>query len=266
MNDLLSAASADPNANQQAHDLQATQQLLRATLDASTDMIQVFEAVRNGHGEIIDFTWILNNHAAQVIYGDVVGKSLLERQPGVMEEGIFAAFKQVMETGEPQHYEKHYVHEQFDGWFHQSAVKLNDGVVTTTTDITTRKQAQEQLQQSQTFLQSVIDSPLDVIQVFNAVRDEAGQILDFVWVMNNQKAVAQNGQVIGKRLLKQNPGVVPTGVFEHMVQVVQTGVAYEQEQYYPHEQFDGWFYQALVKTEDGVTMTTRDISHQKQAE
>lgn len=272
MNDLSRAETSDanqhalPGAQQQARDLLAAQKLLRATMDSSLDMIQVFEAVRNSQGDIIDFIWRLNNHAAQKIYGDVVGKSLLEHQPGVVEEGIFDAFKLVVEIGQPQHYEKHYVHEQFDGWFHQSVVKLNDGVATTTADITGRKKAEQQIQQSQAFLQSIIDSSLDVIQVFKAVRDEAGQILDFVWVMNNQRAVAQNGQVIGKSLLELNPGVVPTGIFDHMVEVPQTGVAYEQEQYYPHEQFDGWFYQALVKTDDGVTMNTRDISRQKQAE
>ncbi|GAB3284748.1 hypothetical protein GCM10027347_61820 [Larkinella harenae] len=257
---------SQPNDQQQADDLLQAQQLLRATLDSSMDMIQVFEAVRNEQGDIIDFKWVLNNHAAEKIYGDVVNKSLLELQPGVLEEGIFDAFKQVVETGEPQHYEKHYVHEQFNGWFHQSVVKLNDGVATTTADITPRKRTQEQLQQSHALLQSVIDSSLDIIQVFSVVRDETGSIRDFVWVMNNQKAIAQNGDVIGKSLLKVNPGVVTTGIFDRMVEVAQTGVAYEHEQYYKHEQFDGWFYQALVKTDDGVAMTTRDISRQKQAE
>ncbi|UHG94100.1 PAS domain S-box protein [Spirosoma oryzicola] len=251
---------------QQSADLLATQKLLRATLDATKDMIQVFEAVRNEQGEIVDFKWILNNHASEKIYGDVLGKSLLTLNPGVVAEGIFAAFKQVVETGVPQQYEKQYVHEQFDGWFHQSVVKLNDGVTTTTSTITDRKQAQEQIKHSQAFLQSVIDSSLDIIQVFKAVRDETGNIRDFVWVMNNQKALNQNGDVIGKSLLTINPGVVQTGIFDHMIEVAQTGVPYEHEQYYAHEQFSGWFYQALVKTDDGVAMTTRDISRQKQAE
>ncbi|MGF7216538.1 PAS domain S-box-containing protein [Spirosoma lacussanchae] len=259
-------ASSYSAGDQWADELPEIQKLLRATLDASMDMIQVFQAIRNEQGHIIDFTWLLNNHAAEKVYGDVVGKSLLQRQPGVVEEGIFEIFKQVVDTGEPQHYEKHYVHEQFNGWFHQSVVKLNDGVATTTANITSRKTAEQQLQQSRAFLQSVIDSSLDIIQVFKAVRGEAGQILDFVWVMNNQKAVAQNGEVIGKSLLELNPGVVQAGIFDHMVEVAQTGVAYEHEQYYNHEQFDGWFYLALVKTDDGVAMTTRDISRQKRAE
>ncbi|WP_055562906.1 hypothetical protein [Hymenobacter sp. AT01-02] len=38
--------------------------------------------------------------------------------------------------------------EQFDGWFHQSTVKLHDGVATTTADITGRKEAEQQLRQN----------------------------------------------------------------------------------------------------------------------
>lgn len=253
--------------DQQATELKATQQLLQATLDSSLDMIQVFEAVRNQQGEIIDFTWILNNQTAEKIYGNVVGKSLLQLQPGVVEEGIFEAFKQVVETGVPQHYEKHYVHEQFDGWFHQSVVKLNDGVATTTANITERKKAEEQLKQSQVFLQSVIDSSLDIIQVFKAVRDEAGAIVDFTWVMNNQQAIGQNGQVIGKRLLPQSPGVREAGLFDKFVQVTETGVSITHEQYYSHEQFhQQWFDQTLVKMGDGFMMTTKDITDRKKAE
>lgn len=123
-------------------ELHASRDLLQASMDASTDMIQVFEAVRDDEGAIIDFRWALNNHAAERVYGDVVGERLLHHNPGVAEEGIFGAFKRVTETGQPEQAERHYVHEQFDGWFYQSVVKLGDGVATTTKDITNWKSAQ----------------------------------------------------------------------------------------------------------------------------
>lgn len=124
--------------------LQQSKDLLQATLDSSLEMIQVFEAVRDDKGKIIDFKWILNNDVSTEIYGDVIGKSLLQHNPGVVETGIFGHFVEVTETGIPQHYEKHYVHEQFDGWFYQSAVKLGDGVATSTSNITERKLAEQQ--------------------------------------------------------------------------------------------------------------------------
>ncbi len=250
----------------QTAELVSNQQLHQATLDSTLELIQVFEAVRDEQGQIVDFAWQLNNKAAGHYYGDVIGQRLLVHNPGVVETGIFDTFKRVVETGISDQTERYYVHEQFNGWFYQSTVKLNDGVATTTTDITQLKKAETQIRSGHALLQSVIDSSLDIIQVFKAVPDDRGQLIDFVWVMNNRKAIEQNGAVIGKRLLVHNPGVIQTGIFDHMVEVARTGVAYEHEQYYAHEQFADWFYQAIVKTDDGVAMTTRNITQQKQAE
>ncbi|WP_322964057.1 sensor histidine kinase [Sphingomonas fuzhouensis] len=126
-------------------EFQASPELLQATMDASTDMIQVFEAIRDASGAIVDFRWVLNNHTSERKYGEVRGESLLQRNPGVVEEGIFDAFRRVTETGLPEQAEHHYVHEQFDGWFFQTVVKLGDGVATTTRDITEWKQSQAEI-------------------------------------------------------------------------------------------------------------------------
>lgn len=117
--------------------------LLRNTIDSSLDMIQVFRALRDDKGEIVDFIWVLNNKTSEKIYGDVIGKSLLTLNPGVVEAGIFETFKKVVETGVPDESIRHYVYEQFNGWFQQSAVKQGDGVTTTTRDITKYKKATE---------------------------------------------------------------------------------------------------------------------------
>lgn len=247
-------------------ELQSNQQLHQATMDSTMEMIQVFGALRDEQGQIIDFVWRLNNHAAELQYGHVIGQSLLTHNPGVMKMGIFDTFKQVVETGIADQSERRYGHEQFDRWHYQSTVRLGDGVATTTTDITPLKEAEEQLRSSQTLLQSVIDSSLDIIQVFKAIRDESGRITDFSWVMNNRKGIEQNGDVIGQSLLQKNPGVIESGIFGRMVEVTQTGQPQQLEQFYAYEQFEGWFYQALAKSDDGVAMTTRDITERKQQE
>ncbi|RYF25991.1 MAG: hypothetical protein EOO42_02540 [Flavobacteriales bacterium] len=125
-------------------EVEKTKHLLQATLDSSPNMIQVFKAVRDQKGEIIDFIWLLNNKTSENIYGEIIGKRLLVHNPGVQETGIFEHFKTVIKTGVAMQYEKHYIHEQFNGWFYQSVVKLGDGVVTTTADFTKRKTAEEE--------------------------------------------------------------------------------------------------------------------------
>ena len=66
-----------------------SQQLLKATLDSSVNFIQVFQALRDGDGKIIDFTWVLTNRRWQETYGDVIGNQLLIHSPAVVQTGIF---------------------------------------------------------------------------------------------------------------------------------------------------------------------------------
>ncbi|CAO4165596.1 Blue-light-activated histidine kinase [Methylorubrum populi] len=138
-------AELERQVRERTAELQASRDLLQATMDCSMDMIQVFEAVRDEDGQIVDFRWLLNNHTSESRYGEVRGESLLERNPGVVQEGIFDAFKQVTETGLPSIAERRYDHEQFNGWFFQSAVTLGDGVATTTKEISAWKTAQEEV-------------------------------------------------------------------------------------------------------------------------
>jgi PAS domain S-box-containing protein len=125
-------------------ELQENKELLQATLNSTHEMIQVFKAVRL-EGEVVDFVWMLNNKTSEAYYGDVIGKSLLENNPGVVEAGIFQSFKEVVNSGIPQHYEKRYNYEQFNGWFYQSVVKMDDGVVVYTANISDRKKAEQEI-------------------------------------------------------------------------------------------------------------------------
>jgi PAS domain S-box-containing protein len=126
-------------------ELKKSQELLKTTIDSAFSYIQVFEAIRNTKGKIIDFKWLLVNKPFIDKYGDMTGRYLLSQNPAVVHTGIFEQMKHAVETGLPQIQERFYNYEQFDGWFHQVAVKMNDGVVMTTDDITARKQAEEKV-------------------------------------------------------------------------------------------------------------------------
>lgn len=188
--------------------LRASEQLIKATLDASQDMIQVFRAVRDKEGKIMDFEWIMNNHASEAYYGNVIGKRLLAHNPGVKEEGIFDAFVQVTETGVPQQNERHYVHEQYNGWFYQSVVKLGDGVVTITANITERKRAEaEVLRLKDDVAQRATDKYYSIFNaidegfcIYELVYDDKGEPVDLRWVEVNPAYEKQTGlkDVIGK--------------------------------------------------------------------
>lgn len=252
---------------QRTAELEESKNLLQATMDASMDMIQVFKAVRNEQGEIIDFIWILNNHASDIVYGDVVGKSLLTLNPGVIETGIFNTFKAVVETGIPHQSERHYTHEQFDGWFYQSAVKLGDGVATTTSDITIRKKAELELQQGKTMLQSIIDAPNIGIAVYKAVRNDSGGIIDFVHdYINRASTDMLGGEDFTGRSLSDH-GDNGRSQIHQFIEALETG---QGNNYMKEVQFRGryaWF--SLSNTpldRDRLVHTWEDVTERKKVE
>lgn len=249
-------------------ELRKTKELLQATLDSNPEMIQVFKAVRNNEGTIIDFEWTLNNAASEQIYGDVIGRRLLEVTPGTRQEGIFAKFAEVTETGIPQQYDRHYVHEQFDGWFHQSVVKLGDGVATNTINISERKNAELALKQSRDQLQSIFDTTLVGMSVFEPVYGADGSITDFRILIVNHKIEQSTGlqNMTGQLYSQLFPGIKKMGLFNLMVKTYQSGESGQMEYHYTYEGVDRWYSTMFVKGDNTLVCTNLDITERIQAE
>jgi len=153
-------------------ELKNNDQLLKTTLDSSFNFIQVFKAVRDKHGKVIDFIWVLNNRKLIEMVGDRVGKSLLQLNPGVIESGLFDLYVQVTETGVSKTIEFYYNNEGINDWFHHSIVKLNDGFILTGEIITERKKNELEihartieLKESKELLQNIADAIPDMISV-----------------------------------------------------------------------------------------------------
>jgi diguanylate cyclase (GGDEF)-like protein/PAS domain S-box-containing protein len=130
--------------------LQTSEMQLSSVLNSSLDGIMAFQALRDDHGLIIDFIFLLVNPTASEIVnrlpGDLIGKRLLEELPGNKEEGLFDAYVQVVETGEPAKKEFYYNHDGIDLWFEHIAVKLGDGFAISFRDITDLKQSKLAIQ------------------------------------------------------------------------------------------------------------------------
>lgn len=246
----------------------AEKQFIQAVIDSALDIVQVFKAVRDDTGKIIDFTWVANNKSAQVQNGNVIGKSLLQQNPGVIPSGIFDRMVQVTETGVAQRYEQSYSFEQFRlQWFYQSLVKFDDGLITTTRDITAHKMAEQQIIKGNNLLQSLFNSSLSTITVIEAVRNDNGEVVDFKYLLTNILArETEGGDPSGELLLHRHPHVAETEHFHNLKMVVETGQPAEWEIYYGSEGYNNWYKVKAVKIGDGVAVTADDITEHKIAE
>jgi PAS domain S-box-containing protein len=109
---------------------------------------------------------------------------------------------------------------------------------------------------------------LDPYVVLEAVRDEAGQIVDFVYVYANPAACAYNGlayqDLVGARLLELLPGHASAGLLDQYGQVVETGEPLVQDDVvYAQELLGGVerHYDArAARVGDGLSYTWRDVT------
>lgn len=125
------------------------QGILETVLDATPSAINAKRAIRNKQGEIIDFEYIAANRALErelkVKKGYMIGKTVHTLFPD-LEDEHYRLYVDVVETGKPKYYE--YYDDARDKWFDIVLVKMQDGLVTISTDVTDRKKAADIIAQS----------------------------------------------------------------------------------------------------------------------
>lgn len=143
-------------------------------------------------------------------------------------------------------------------------------MISTHSDITEIVKIQEAMETSQMQLSSVLNSSLDGIMAFRAVRNNRGEIEDFEWLLANPAACEmlanQTEDLIGKYLLEEMPENRQSGLFERYIQVVETGISMEHEFNYEPEGKLVWFQSIAVKLGDGFAMTIRNLTNIKSSE
>jgi PAS domain S-box-containing protein len=117
---------------------------------------------------------------------------------------------------------------------------------------------------------AVHESAIDGFMVLRSVRDDAGRIVDFVWLYANQAA----GRLVGKprdwfndrRLLEAFPGNRGAGLFDAYVGVVESGQPWSSEIVYSHDGLDVDVRIAARPADDGVAISFADLSERRRAE
>jgi PAS domain S-box-containing protein len=127
--------------------LRQSEKRFRIAQELSLDAFTILRSVRDAAGEIVDFEWdYVNPKAAEVLQStveDLTGKRMMQVLPGnQINSELFKRYVQIVETGVPHDIEIYYDAEGITGWFRNMAVKLNDGIAVSFSDITARKQAE----------------------------------------------------------------------------------------------------------------------------
>ncbi|MEH2174354.1 PAS domain-containing protein [Nostoc sp.] len=142
-------------------------------------------------------------------------------------------------------------------------------------DISDRKQVEQALRDGEERFRTSVENMLDCFGVYRAVRNEQGQIVDFVTEYVNDAACFNNQmtyeQQIGRGLCELLPGHRESGLFDEYCQVVETGqplikdsLVYEDD--YGKQRLVRAFDIRVAKCGDGFVATWRDITTRQQTE
>lgn len=134
------------------------------------------------------------------------------------------------------------------------------------------QQLKEESERFKVMLRKVLDSSLDGVQYFQALRDSSGTITDFEYIFSNKVAceiIQKNeNEIIGKKLLETIPGHLDTleeygkSLFEIYCEVVETGQSKALLFHFNAGGIIEWFSNKSVKLGDGFVVAFSVITEQ----
>jgi diguanylate cyclase (GGDEF)-like protein len=137
-------------------------------------------------------------------------------------------------------------------------------------EIKEREETEKALANSRAFLASVLNSSLEGIAAFRALRDRDGKIIDFEWLLANHVTTKLLGiepdTLPRERLLEGHPTWREEPIFNLGISVVENDAVVNQEFCYDLPGFKAWYHVVLVKLGDGFVINFRDITQYKEME
>ena len=126
----------------------------------------------------------------------------------------------------------------------------------------------EELRRERDRLQAAVESSLDALFLCEALKDEQGDIEDFIFTYLNRNVedlvkIPRN-ELLSGRMCKLLPVNLSTHLFEAYKQAAITGVPFLTEiQIEPEPEESGWLRIQAVRLDEGVAITASDMSKQK---
>lgn len=159
-------------------------------------------AVRDDAGVIVDFRYAAVNEAAARDYrlsrDLLLSSTLFEIAAMTGDDALFDRFVHVVESGVPLILEDfEYLEAPPTGitmYYDINATKIDDGLIVTWWDVTHRFERDRRIAADERQLRAVMETLLDPLQIFEAVRDHAGRLVDVRCTQVNEACVRYLGQ------------------------------------------------------------------------
>ncbi|MCF8356784.1 MAG: PAS domain S-box protein [Melioribacteraceae bacterium] len=238
---------------------------------------ELFEVVQNEQGIPVDLLILAANEGFEKTTGlklrDSIGKRLTQVLPGIEKDEAdwIGTFSKVALSGESAQFEQgsellgyYYSISAFQAGPKQCAVTFMDITEQNNTTIALQK-SEERFRVAQEY------SP-DGFTILHPLRNEQNEIVDFVWIYQNQAIAQINGtedqDVIGKRVLDVFPTHKGTDIFETYIEVANAGKSKILDDVYVGEVISEPTWLRLVITAMGqdIAILAQNVTDRKKAE
>jgi len=136
-------------------------------------------------------------------------------------------------------------------------------------DMTELRELEAHLVERHEVIHGALENSSDGVTAYRAIRDGAGQIIDFQCLLANPAAIrlarGPEGWSLGT-LLGCFPCARENGLWAKMVEVVENGAPLEHEVVRTHPDGETWLGYSLAKLHDGLTLRFTDITARRKLE
>ncbi|MFW2376747.1 MAG: ATP-binding protein [Cellulophaga baltica] len=261
---------------------------LSSVMAKTENIVNFYEPIFNDDGEVTDFKLVYANERNKTDFGldpeVIVGQPISKIFPFTVLNGEYDVLAQSFIDKKEGNLSRQVLLNGKKIWLDSLIRPLNDGLLVIAKNTTHEKESvaklntlnlelqeqYEEIKETDEFLQNVIRSTNNVISYFEPILDKEGTIIDFSILYTNEEIKNTTGQspdeLVQKKISEAYPFLMENGVFEFFVEAILTGKPVEFERDYIFNGVHMWFDTYAIKTGDGVCVTSKNISKQKQDE
>lgn len=123
---------------------------------------------------------------------------------------------------------------------------------------------------AQKLFRAAADGSLDALFILQSKRDVSGKITDFIVVDINDRAAIllglQRDEIVGRNASELMPVHLTKRMMERYAGVIESGNVLEEEfAINPDNPYSTWMQHQIIRIEDGIAVTTRDITKRRHA-
>lgn len=248
-------------------EIERQKKLLDNILTYSSSGISVTQVIRDEQGNVIDGRTILANDAAIKFTGIpkelYLTRTALELDPDIIHTAYFQMVLDALATGNS--FQTQYFIESTGRWLELSVSKMDeDHLVHIFTDITGSKRAEAEFKKAAGRLAAIFHTSQSGIFTFRPERNEAGEIIDFRFVIANPTFAAYVGQtpeaLEGALGSTYFPGYLHNGVFDMYKHTYLTGETQRKNIHYFVDGLDLYLDLLSTRLHDEVLVTFSDYT------